>query len=400
MFRRLLWKPGTTLLIGLLAGLLLGMFVAVGFNLGMLYGAITTTDPISASRASIDTSNWMRDLSADIQDKQLKDIKIPGSHDSGTSSIGGPNEPNTWLSPDHPAALTFVLKATVINYAVAQGTNMKTQLEHGVRYLDFRVSPLGDSNTSFRCVHSIYGDDVESSLRDIRDFLRDHPKEIVVLDFQHFFNMNSKARWSNLVGLITRYLGDYMGKDMGDNEFNTFHDPKRVPTANWTYGRLMEHGCRAIVMFSDAPEDGNPYYMCYTYGLLTGPAARIINRDWNLYSEFGNGLDGKSFSREKKPILKGLTDDSVRPQNKLQVLQTQAQPSTGFMIAHAKSSLRDLATDSWDGFYSNNQEVLSWCDEDWMKKSNIVLADWSSYVRGRDISLALAKAIIYLNRGK
>ncbi|MGI5837632.1 MAG: hypothetical protein ACOX87_14230 [Chloroflexota bacterium] len=399
MFRRQLLKPWAMLVIGLSLGLLLGVFVSIGFNLTALYGG-SVVDQQSAASVRIDTSNWMRDLSAEIQDKQLKDIKIPGSHDSGTSSIGGPNEPNTWLSPDHPFALKIVPKVTVIKYAVAQGTNMKTQLEHGVRYLDFRVSPLGDSNTSFRCVHSIYGDDVESSLKDIRDFLRDHPKEIVILDFQHFFEMNTKARMTNLVGLITRYLGDYMGKDMGDNEFVTFHDPNRVPIANWTYGRLMEHSCRAIVMFSDAPGDGRPFTTCNAYGLLTGPAARIINRDWNLYSEFEKGLDGKSFAREKKPILKGLTDDRVRPQSKLQVLQTQAQPSTDFMIAHANSSLRDLATDSWDGYYSNNQEVLSWCGEDWMKKSNIVLTDWSSWVRGSDVSLDLSKAIIYLNKSR
>jgi len=41
---------------------------------------------------------------------------------------------------------------------------------------------------SFRVVHGLYGDEIESILSDINAFLESQKGEIVILDFQHIFD--------------------------------------------------------------------------------------------------------------------------------------------------------------------------------------------------------------------
>lgn len=44
------------------------------------------------------------------------------------------------------------------------------------------------NDTNFYTVHALYGDPVMVELVNIKEFLVSHTKEILVLDFQHFYN--------------------------------------------------------------------------------------------------------------------------------------------------------------------------------------------------------------------
>jgi len=46
------------------------------------------------------------------------------------------------------------------------------------------------NDTRFYTVHALYGDPVAVELVNIKDFLVSHTKEILVLDFQHFYNFS------------------------------------------------------------------------------------------------------------------------------------------------------------------------------------------------------------------
>lgn len=62
---------------------------------------------------------------------------------------------------------------------------IKDQLENGIRYLDIRVVVR---NNQILVAHGLYGGDLFSYLTEINAFLNENPFEIVILDFQHFYN--------------------------------------------------------------------------------------------------------------------------------------------------------------------------------------------------------------------
>lgn len=63
---------------------------------------------------------------------------------------------------------------------------MIKQLKAGIRYFDLRISTKDGTEQLF-FVHGQYSIDVVSVLNDIETFLDTHPKEIVILDCQHFY---------------------------------------------------------------------------------------------------------------------------------------------------------------------------------------------------------------------
>lgn len=46
------------------------------------------------------------------------------------------------------------------------------------------------NDTNFYTVHALFGDSVIKELMSIKKFLVSHTKEIIVLDFQHFYNFS------------------------------------------------------------------------------------------------------------------------------------------------------------------------------------------------------------------
>lgn len=65
----------------------------------------------------------------------------------------------------------------------------------GIRYFDLRVSLLShsESESEIRIVHGLYGNDINQVLLTVLEFLNSHPKEVVVLDFNHFYGFNDQT---------------------------------------------------------------------------------------------------------------------------------------------------------------------------------------------------------------
>ncbi|VDL57593.1 unnamed protein product [Hymenolepis diminuta] len=133
----------------------------------------------------------------------LCQIAIPGTHDSGTYSITD----SSALSPDMNFEVLTSLVGIFFNinfskWSVTQRTNLTTQLQSGIRYFDFRVALKQErckgikSNSSvdiyscFYIVHGQYANKVNMELETIKRYLIDHPKEAVVIDFQHFYKFD------------------------------------------------------------------------------------------------------------------------------------------------------------------------------------------------------------------
>jgi hypothetical protein len=168
----------------------------------------------------------MRELFTTRSSLRLMDLCIPGTHDSGTREL----DSNSPYAKDIDKTLYGLAETAngvtckslgwtggvdcegtkiIAKWARAQEERMREQLTRGYRYFDLRITQRGDGKFAF--VHSLINADKDQQLSDelgtLRGFLDEHPREIVILDFQHIVNFNEQKYWSQLDALIQRHLG-------------------------------------------------------------------------------------------------------------------------------------------------------------------------------------------------
>ncbi|CAI9717994.1 PI-PLC X domain-containing protein 3 [Octopus vulgaris] len=159
---------------------------------------------------SDDLANWMSQLPASCHDLPLNSLAIPGSHDSFSSQLKEGE-----IAPDCSELIRVAEKLfgkaadkVIMSWSTTQNLDLGTQLEKGIRYFDLRVA-YNDSCNDFQFVHGIYGPKIDCCMQEINSFLEKHQKELVILDFNHFYNVNPE----NHKRLLSM-LSDIFGKKM------------------------------------------------------------------------------------------------------------------------------------------------------------------------------------------
>ncbi|MEW8546201.1 MAG: phosphatidylinositol-specific phospholipase C domain-containing protein [Candidatus Thiodiazotropha sp.] len=142
------------------------------------------------------------------------------------------------IGSDAAAAVrTFgtIFRDVVHKYSQCQAYSLTEQLNHGIRYFDSRVSTKPNTN-SIHFIHAFYGPTVESGLKEINSFLSSHSKEIVFLDFNHFYDMNDEHH-KQLLELLQ----------------NTFKDKlcMYVGPENATLKMMWENNLQVIVFYQN-----------------------------------------------------------------------------------------------------------------------------------------------------
>lgn len=144
----------------------------------------------------MDLANWMGALPSVLLNLPLTWLAIPGSHDSFSYSL----YPDSSISPDEPRLQCFehcfcfskTIKRFIFKWTVTQSLECKQQLSYGIRYFDFRLASKQGTLVPY-IVHGMYGASVITVLNEISAFLNEHQKEIVLLDFQHFYGFTEDA---------------------------------------------------------------------------------------------------------------------------------------------------------------------------------------------------------------
>lgn len=183
-------------------------------------------------------STWMADNYDRLCELSLREIAIPGSHDTGTyGTVSLYNQrtdfsnPNTVFAPDQSDVkrLLSFSGPLFIGWSQNQERAAYQQLSDGIRYFDLRVCVDG-SDRLLTC-HGLYGASIDSILDDVRRFADQHSGEIILLGFNHFWDgawqrQNNVApgeregmrpeMWQKLVSTITTSL---TGKLASGNTF-------------------------------------------------------------------------------------------------------------------------------------------------------------------------------------
>ncbi|GLG95159.1 PI-PLC X domain-containing protein 3 [Gryllus bimaculatus] len=199
--------------------------------------AICQYKRIKMQSEHIDFENWMAQLPNSLREVPVINLAIPGSHDSGSCTISR----SSAVSPDTSPVVKqlckifgAVVKRLVYNWVVTQHSSITEQLSGGIRYLDLRIATKQHSKNLY-FVHGLYGDEISNILKDVREYLDTHVKEIVILDFQHFYSFRENDH-SNMLGIIHNTFGRKLCPCF-DNLYHV--------TLNW----MFAHGYQVIVVY-------------------------------------------------------------------------------------------------------------------------------------------------------
>ncbi|XP_030060054.1 PI-PLC X domain-containing protein 2 isoform X2 [Microcaecilia unicolor] len=135
--------------------------------------------------------DWMGSLAPRLSTLPLANLAIPGSHDSFSFWF----DEKSPVGPDQAASIKRLARISLVKklmkkWSVTQSLTFKEQLESGIRYFDFRVaSKPEEAGEEIFFVHGLFGIKVCDGLTAIDTFLTHHSKEVVLLDFNHFYAM-------------------------------------------------------------------------------------------------------------------------------------------------------------------------------------------------------------------
>jgi len=186
---------------------------------------------------SVNPSTWISDSLSVLSGKTLKEITLPGTHDSGSYKL-------TWLPM--PGAESAKLEAAakvaeelfvptewvIKDWARSQDEDFYSQMQGGIRYFDLRCG-WDNSTQQWRTFHFLIGNPIDSLLQGISKFLKEYPKEIVVVETSHYDGSPSENNVEALRDLVLEHLGEYLF-------------PVNL-SFNFTVGDMISSGKRAIV---------------------------------------------------------------------------------------------------------------------------------------------------------
>lgn len=290
-------------------------------------------------------ASWMNDMSSQIGTLPLRSVVMPGTHDSGsygitaTSAFSADVTKYPWLSYLLNLHLaSWIVGPIAAGWAKAQDIAVGSQLAAGIRYLDLRLNPyisVGD----LYIVHSKYSVPVTQVLSDVSTFLQQNPNEIVILDFNHLYDMGDSDH-AKMMGYLESYLGPFLLP-------NTF-------TPQSTLNSIWAQSGRVIVMYDDKTQVQQSSY--------------LWSQD-RISSPWPNTTDSAELFEKLDSTL------ATAPPDKLFVLQGVLTPDGSTVAAGmvgSPSSLQQMAQ-------TVTPQVISWLRQQVGRGVNIVIADWFEY---------------------
>ncbi|KAJ7378258.1 PI-PLC X domain-containing protein 2 [Desmophyllum pertusum] len=296
----------------------------------------------------IDYSRWMENLPNEKQLIPLTDLVIPGSHDSGTFSL----DKNTEIGPDEPCLIRTLgrccgccgsggcVKSVVHNWSVTQSKTIYEQLTSGIRYLDLRVA-YRSKDKKIHLLHGLYGWTVQRVLDDVNRFVAENPKEIVILDFNHFYNMDAATRHKTLADMLIAKFGKSLRAPRGDD------GPKATLQEMWGKAETI-----IVIYHNTDVVNAHPSFW----------SAQFISSPWPNTADVNTLMD---YLKEHS-AASSVSDDAFH------VTQAILTPQTKTIIKNICSTLKDVCARPC------NRRVTAWLKTliETKYKFNIIIADF------------------------
>ncbi|KAJ8285373.1 hypothetical protein GJAV_G00026080 [Gymnothorax javanicus] len=156
-------------------------------------------------------ADWMASLPQNIHSIPLTNLAIPGSHDSFSFYIDeaspvGPEQPET--VQNFVSVFGTVAKKLMRKWLATQTMNFSSQLDAGIRFFDLRISTKPrDPDHELYFAHGLFSAKVREGLEQINTFLASHAREVVFLDFNHFYGVQNQHH-EKLVHMLREVFGE------------------------------------------------------------------------------------------------------------------------------------------------------------------------------------------------
>lgn len=162
----------------------------------------------------VDPSNWVGQSLGVIGNLTLKQITLPGTHDSGTyylTAVPMPgDQSNFWEEVYKLADATDSDVGKIVEaWAKSQDQIFYQQLMGGIRYFDLRSGWNKTTNT-WVTFHFVEGSPVQYLLSNISQFVQSHTQEIVIVEMSHFEGYPTSADITMLRNMVLNTLGSYL----------------------------------------------------------------------------------------------------------------------------------------------------------------------------------------------
>jgi hypothetical protein len=188
-----------------------------------------------------DLSNWMSKLESP-ETVRLLDITLPGTHNSAAYDLAtdlNENDPDYATVEDGTFSIPEdFISQWICGYALTQSLSLSEQLQAGVRYLDIRID-YDSATSSWRGYHFLFGLQMTVLLEQIATFAKDHPKEIILVEFGTIYNPDVTAEQK----------ADYQSKIT--NTFAGNLIPTSTDLNTVTIGSLQEAGTNLLAVVRD-----------------------------------------------------------------------------------------------------------------------------------------------------
>ncbi len=313
--------------------------------------------------------NWMSANAAVLGKKRLNEIAIPAAHDAGTFAIADSKRTDILFgkgdglsSPDNKRAKQLLsLSGLFSKWAKTQERTTTEMLNDGIRYFDIRVC-VNEKGQLMTC-HGLYGASVESILDDVKKFSDKHPRELILLGFNHFWDRQyqieknkeqgeieglTAAKWMELTNLLKTKLGS---KLVNGKEFS--------PSSKLSDVWKAKGGRQIIALFDtdDVPDDDLIWKRKEENTWVGG---------WEINSFKSGTLKTLLNAKEKAYSDKFFAiRSSVTPDDQGQLI------GLGIFSGDYPSSASELAD-------ATNPVVFGWIKNDWAGKYPINLI-WADY---------------------
>ncbi|XP_059472575.1 PI-PLC X domain-containing protein 1-like [Neocloeon triangulifer] len=290
-------------------------------------GYVSSGGQVLASGCLRIEPTWMADMTG-LGDQIIKDIFIPGTHDSGAYGNYDPILGDT----------------LVIKYTVTQDEDLLAQLIRGVRYLDIRVGYYGpqraENVSGFWINHGAFQmHRLEKVLAQVKEFLANTEKEIVIFDVQEFPNGFTSI---DIHHKLVQFL---------EQEFSNYIIPRGASDWNSKISDLMASG-RIIISYDDTD-------MVNAYPWIW----RRVDHKWGNVRTTEDLFAYLSSLNSNPPLLSAWS------------AMAELTPTAWDVVTDELGGLRKMAD-------SVNRNVTTWYQGSWGQTANVVAVD---FYRGSDI---------------
>lgn len=217
----------------------------------------------SSTSLIVDRASWMQDNLAALQDKTLSTLTVGASHDAG-----------------------MYLGDSFNLFGKTQDLDLHGQLSNGIRYFDLR--PLWDGS-DFYLYHGsalIKGPKLFVVLEDIRRFLEEGHRELVVLKFSHYKDIDDAA-YKKMTQMIQHYLERWL--------YRTLPEGKRL--ADVSLGSYLARTATVLAVCDGDFPVRNPARGIWVYRDWESPTAAL--GDLRVFDQYANTTDYEKMKNDQ-----------------------------------------------------------------------------------------------------